>query len=175
MSSTPQTNDATPQDAAGGSAPLCGYASVIRAITTQVPFIDDLARKNSEALSFIPRPKLDHYARYGQIILGMENDQPCGFLVHGRGSAVMKVYQACVCYDARRWRHGFAMVEELKRRALRSGCAAIRLRCAADLEANAFWLACGFSLVAVEQGGKRRKRLINVYRMDLDVPRLFRA
>jgi hypothetical protein len=138
-------------------------------------FVDDLARKNSEALSYIPRPKLEHYDRSGQIIVELENGDPCGFLIHGRSPDVMKVYQACVCYDARRWQHGLRMVDELVRRATRSGCSAIRLRCAADLDANAFWTACGFNLVKVELGGVRRGRTINVYRMDLNVPRLFPA
>jgi hypothetical protein len=38
-------------------------------------YADDLARKNSEALSFIPRPMIERYAERGQLLLATENGE----------------------------------------------------------------------------------------------------
>jgi hypothetical protein len=57
-------------------------------MSERVRYAAALAAKNSEALSFIPLPKLEEYDRRGQLLLEMENDEACGFLVYGAGFPV---------------------------------------------------------------------------------------
>lgn len=123
-----------------------------------VRYADDLARKNSEALSFIPRPMLERYAERGQLMLAYENDDPCGFVVHGAGWPQLRIYQACIQYDARRREHGMALVAELAAKARLRGCHDIRLWCADDLDSNSFWSAAGFERCGERAGGARRGR-----------------
>lgn len=133
-------------------------------MTKIVRFCNDLAKKNSEALSFIPYPKLEHYAEVGQIFTARENDELCGFLVFGNGWPRMRVYQACIQYDARRREHGFTMVQRLIQAAEHRGCEGISLRCAEELEANEFWRQCGFYPVAfINRNNRRNRRLIEWY------------
>jgi hypothetical protein len=48
-----------------------------------------------------------------------------------------------------------------------SGSQEIALRCGSDIAANGFWRAMGFECIAVTQGGARRMRDINAWRLVL--------
>ena len=133
-----------------------------------VTYADHLAKKNVEALSFLPRPRLLEYAVRGQLMVETENGDPCGFLVYGLGWPYMKVYQAAVEYDARRHEHGLALVGRLIQKARQRGCHAISLWCADDLAANAFWEAAGFAFAGKRQGGTRRGRQHNRWMLVVD-------
>ena len=135
-----------------------------------VKYADDLARKNSEALSFIPRPKLEWYAERGRLMLAMENDDPCGFLIHGDNGSAMKIYQACVQYDARRREHGLELVSRLVKKATARQATSISLWCADDLEANDFWRQAGFQFAGQREGGERRGRIHNRWILHLETP-----
>lgn len=135
-------------------------------------YIDGLARRNSEALSFIPLPRLEDYFLRGQILLERENGEPCGYLVHGNHPEVCRIYQACIQYDARRRDHGLALVRRLVLKADRMGCRAVSLWCADDLEANAFWKAAGFTFCGQREGGRRRGRKHNHWVLWLKPPEL---
>ena len=134
-----------------GSRPLREYLG----------FVDDLAHKNSEALSFIPRPMLERYAEAGQVMLAKENGEPCGFLIHGNGARWCRIYQACIQYDARYREHGLSLVRALIEKATRQGFEAISLWCASDLDSNKFWQEAGFSFAGCRAGGQRRGRQHN--------------
>jgi len=127
-----------------------------------VRYAVDLAKKNSDAVSFIPTPRLEEYQRRGQILFARENGDLSGFLVFGAGYPTLKVYQACVQYDARRRKSGLEMIDRLKEIARREG-RDISLWCAQDLEANEFWNAAGFNLIGERQGGVRRGRKHNAW------------
>lgn len=42
-----------------------------------IKYIDNLAHKNSEALSFIPLPKIESYIKVGQVLIEKENGDLC--------------------------------------------------------------------------------------------------
>lgn len=145
-------------------------------VALAVRYADDLARKNSEALSFIPAPRIEEYAREGQLWVATENDEPCGFLIFGDGWPQTRIYQACIQYDARRREHGMALVAALSARATAMGCTDIRLWCADDLDSNEFWRSAGFQYCASRRGGRRRGRKHNLWALRLHVlPHLSRA
>lgn len=124
-------------------------------------YIEDLARSNYEAIGFIPRPRLEEYAARGQILMAEENDESAGFLVFGAGWPTLRIYQACVQYDARRREHGADLVGRLVAEAQKRGCHLISLWCADDLPANEFWEAVGFRRIGTRPGGAARGRLHN--------------
>jgi hypothetical protein len=136
-----------------------------------VRFAVDLAKKNSEALSFIPTPRIEEYHAAGQLLLATENGEPCGFLIYGAGWPMLKIYQACVQYDARRRNAGLEMVGRLERIA-QADQRDISLWCADDLEANDFWRAAGFKLVGQREGGRRRGRKHNAWVKAVAAPSL---
>ncbi|MDD3530475.1 MAG: GNAT family N-acetyltransferase [Gallionellaceae bacterium] len=134
-------------------------------------FIADLMRANSDALGFIPSTHLEHYfLKRGQtIIQSNTRGRPIGYILHGppTWAQPLKCYQCCIDIDHRRRRHATAAVATLIRRARNAGAPAIELRCASDLEAHDFWLACGFQPIHVSPGGARRGRSIITYRLHL--------
>lgn len=132
-----------------------------------VRYADDLARKNSEALSFIPTPKIAEYAERDQLVIATENDEPCGFLIYGAGWPQTRIYQACIQYDARRREHGMALVAQVAAQARTAGCSDVRLWCADDLDSNEFWRSSGFEYVASRRGGRRRGRTHNLWVLRL--------
>ena len=136
-------------------------------LSTLVDYCVQLHRANTNTLGFIPRPRLEQYAHAGQILLETENGDPCGFLVYGAGYPTLRVYQACIQYDARRRRHGFNLVKRLIQVGIARNAEGIALRCADGLEANDFWAAAGFIHVATTAGGKRRNRNIRAWYMPL--------
>lgn len=142
------------------------------AASDAVRYAVDLAKKNSEALSFIPAPRLEQYHATGRLLLATENDEPCGFLVYGAGWPVLKVYQACIQYDARRRRAGLDLVQRLTEIAARSH-RDISLWCADDLASNDFWQAAGFTLIGKREGGQRRGRMHNGWFLSVSAPSLF--
>lgn len=121
-------------------------------------FVCDLMRANYEAVGFLPRPRVEDYVARQQVLVSSEGGELCGYVILGGGWPILKVYQTCVHFDARRLDHASALISRLEEEAFRRGCTSISLWCASDLEANAFWRAAGFFDVARRSGGVRRAR-----------------
>lgn len=126
--------------------------------TITLDYIVDLSRKNSEAIGFIPRPKLEKYIESSQVAVELENGDPCGFLVWGSGWPILRIYQTCIQYDARKLEHGAALVAKIESVAAKRGCSAVSLWCASDLDANSFWSAMGYRMAGEKNGGSKRGR-----------------
>jgi hypothetical protein len=135
-------------------------------------FVRSLMEKNYEAVGFLPMPRLEEYAERGQILTTTENGDLCGYLVWGNRWPRLRVYQACVCYDARRREHGLAMVRDLLRIATESNCDMVSLWCADDLEANSFWQTAGFRFGGQRSGGHKRGRKHNLWVITLETRQL---
>jgi GNAT superfamily N-acetyltransferase len=135
-------------------------------------YAEHLARRDYEAVGFIPRPRLDWYAERGQILVEQENGDPCGVLVFGNGWPTLRIYQAVVQYDARRREHGLRLVSQAIEEARKRGCHAIGLWCADDLDSNDFWQSAGFSFAGQRIGGRTRGRRHNRWVLPIDGPQL---
>lgn len=132
-------------------------------------YVMSLMRANRESVGGLPAPAVSERIQRGTLKLGEINGEPAGYLLYDYRDGVLRIPQACIQYDARRRKYGEALVADL----LRSYPEAeeIRLRCAADLEANLFWRDMGFTCVGTANGGRRRGRRINSWAMWLK-PRL---
>jgi hypothetical protein len=126
-------------------------------------------RSNRESVGGLPAPAVSERIGRGTLKLGELNGEPCGYLLYDYRDGILRIPQACIQYDARRRKYGVALVNELL--AEYPGADEIRLRCAADLEANLFWRDMGFACVGTTKGGSRRGRRINSWVMWL-TPRL---
>lgn len=128
--------------------------------TVDVGYVVSLSKRHADEIGFIPKPKLEQYAQNGQIWMQHENDEACGFLVWGNGWPILRVYQVCIQYDARRRENGFSLIRRLIKMADNLGYQAISCWVASDIEANSFWRACGFTAMGTKAGGKRRGRVL---------------
>jgi len=135
-------------------------------------YIDALQKKNAEQLSFYPKQVFEREKEKGRLFLGLLNGQPCGYIYVGAHSNTVKCHQVCIQYDARLHKYGAALVSALEDYANDGNATAISLRCGFDIDANKFWKALGYEVVAIVDGGVRRMRKINVWRKQL-LPELF--
>jgi hypothetical protein len=146
------------------TARICGDADF--------KFVMALQRANRESVGGLPGPAIRERIVRGAAVLGLLNGEPMGYLLRDVGQdGVLRIPQACIQYDARRRKYGEALVgvalagftgEE------------IRVRCAADLEANLFWRDLGFVCTSTIAGGRRRGRTLNLWQLWL-TPRLIAA
>jgi GNAT superfamily N-acetyltransferase len=137
-----------------------------------LPFILDLAKKDPDALGFVPREAVSEQIEGRQCVVAVANGDLVGYVLHGKGgTAVLPIVQAAVIPDARRERIASALVDRVKQRAGKLGCQEVGLACAADLVgALAFWRASGFRLIGSTQGGATRGRLLNVFKTHATDP-----
>lgn len=136
--------------------------SIVKAHPSLIQYVDSLQKKNAEALSFYPKCVFERESENGRIFLGLLNGDPCGYIYVGAVGLDVKCHQVCIQYDARRRLYGASLVQAMEDYA--QGCFSITLRCGFDLDANSFWSGLGYSCVAVQDGGIRRMRKINVWR-----------
>lgn len=141
-----------------------------------IDFVMGLMKQDYDALGFIPATRLQKYETDGQIIIQHDTrGKQAGYLIHGKPVAgqTLSIAQAVIEYDRRNHGFGEMSVKVLIERAKRANCAAIKLRCADDLAANAFWQSVGFEMTGVWHPANKRKRAINVYTLQF-WPLLFR-
>ncbi len=145
-------------------------------ITTRHPllikYVDQLQRKNAESLSFYPLQVFERESEKGRVLLGLLNNEPCGYIYVGATSLDMKVHQVCIQFDLRRKLYGAQLVGEVENIAVKGECRTITLRCGFDLEANTFWDELGYRCIRIVDGGVRRMRKINIWRKWLQAPLL---
>ena len=127
-------------------------------------WIVGLVKVHDAAVGFIPEPTVKRqYIQRGRYVLQHnEGGQRVGYLLHGAmhcGRPVV-VSQTVIDYDYTLRGYGQAVVHELIQRAEGAGATAIRVRCATDLDALAFWQSIGFTLRDTVPGGNARNRQI---------------
>lgn len=145
---------------------------VVREHPDMLLYIDQLQKKNAEALSFYPRQVFEREKENGRLFLSLLNGQPCGYIYVGAPEGDLKCHQVCIEYEARRRMYGAMLVVVMEDFAKANYCHTITLRCGFDLEANEFWKSLGYGVVAHRTGGIRRQRTINVWKKQLEA-RLF--
>lgn len=140
---------------------------IVKVHPFMIAYVDKLQKKNAEALSFYPKSVFERESEKGRIFLGLLNGEPCGYLYVGAATSDVKCHQVCIEYDARRKLYGASLVQAMEEYATVGGAYTITLRCGFDLDANRFWSELGYQCVAVQDGGIRRMRKINVWRKSL--------
>jgi len=127
-------------------------------------FICALLRQNTDALGFIPRPTIEHRFVPRNLYILQRNRfrKPIGYLLHGpvHTDGRLFIHQTCIDLDRRNRGFGRQALRTLIDRAARNGANRITLRCAADLDAVAFWAQSGFLRTHITTGGARRNRTI---------------
>lgn len=143
-----------------------------------VRYCDHLQRKLREEVGYIHMPALTKYVHAGRVFPSYQNGDLCGYLLfndfpttdprtHSVLPGTTRIYQAAIQYDAQRRHHGLALVDRLIERASAARYHYIDCYVTDSIPANDFWTSIGFQLIGTRPGGKRRKRILNHYRMTL--------
>jgi GNAT superfamily N-acetyltransferase len=131
-------------------------------------YVEALQAKHGHELGFLPRAVFQREKEEGRLFLGLLNGEPCGYILVGTGyKGVLRRWQVCIQYDARRRLYGAMLVAKAEEFGLEKGCTLSVVRCASDLEANKFWESLGYVLVGTEKGGRTRGRLIYIWEKPL--------
>ena len=136
--------------------------------------IRKLADANKDALGFLPASVYRESAMKGDLWVAVDRARKmCGYLLFGGRFPRLRVSQIFVRPEFRRSGTARTLLEELRDYGERHNCLTITARVARELEANRFWEACGF-FVTDRIPGEAKKRPLNKYTLELDVPSLYR-
>ena len=138
---------------------------------SDLKYVIALQKKHTGELGFLPAGALSAYVQMSQLLIAHENDEPCGYVV-GRKQLrydprIAPITQACIQFDAQRRHHGFALVCRVCTDAILRHQELVQCWCAADIEANSFWEAAGFTEICEEERGNTRKRKLKLWRKPL--------
>lgn len=148
--------------------PIVVRMSIELANPTAFKYIVALAKKHATELGFIPAAAMENYLHRGRITLARENDDPCGFFLVGKlGVPQLRIFQACVQYDARGLKHGLLLLSDLITKAADSGTEFLSLHCRDGLESNGFWSACGFHLAEISAVGTSRRKVVHTWHLRI--------
>lgn len=141
-----------------------------RATPADISFMVHLQKTNSDAIGFVSRLALREHVDYAHVLVALERGQHAAFLLHGAYHRThVKIFQACVEYDLRRFHIGWSLVKQLGQEASPHS-ASLYCEVRDTLPARNFWLACGFRLTGGHPGGKRRASWIDHWKLRLPLP-----
>ena len=136
-------------------------------------YIARLMKDNSDALGFMPEAGIRRHVAGGCYLVASDHcGRPVGFLMHTplKRGRLVRVSMQCVEKCQRSKGYGSRLWQAFAEQAADAQCLGITLKCAADLAANAFWVAQGLELVVVQHRENRRARAVNVYYLGLRPP-----
>jgi N-acetylglutamate synthase-like GNAT family acetyltransferase len=131
-------------------------------------YVVHLSDAMPEMLGFLPVSALTHQLETQRVIMAEHEGQPCGYISRGPWKPETKIYQTAIEFELWREKHGDELVNELVRQAERHRVERITLHCAADLHANKFWAAMGFTKIGERIKSKHKRRIQNQWELRLD-------
>jgi hypothetical protein len=142
--------------------------SIHKATAADLSYVIDLSKRHATELGFIPRAAVVNYLERDRVTLARENNDPAGFFLVGKlGVPQLRIFQACVQYDARGLNHGIALLSDLITKAAFSGTEFLSLHCRDGLESNGFWSACGFTSGGLILGGQARRKIVHNWELRI--------
>lgn len=129
-------------------------------------FVEDLRSREAYCLGFIPASSYPAAIARHRLIVALENDEPCGFVLWAKRKTKLRFHQTAVVAELRRLKHATDIVTAALNTVEGRTSRSIGLRVARDLPANAFWQSIGFRIVATQPGGKTWGRTINIYELN---------
>lgn len=155
-----------------------------------IPYINDLSKKESKSLGFIP--KVAYEAAITGVKTGKRWSDVCndrlwicenngdlvGFVLASFGFPLARerrgtIAQICIQQDARKFDRGRNLLANVIGYATKIGCHDFGCGCAEDLESNLFWSMMGWERVGQRKGishtntwKQTSKRVINLYHFN---------
>ena len=142
-----------------------------------LPTVDDLMKKNSRSLGFLPEEALGDYVRKDGV-LGAKNEhgELIGYLLFSSYPHYIRIAHLCVAEQFRNQGIARGLIDELKKSV--STQKVIRLNCRRDYAAHHLWPKLGFVALDEMPGRSIEKHLLTRWCLNLapdDQLNLFRA
>ena len=139
-------------------------------VAAYVSEVSSVADRNKKAFGFTPFSAYEDMASKGQLWVAINpQNELKGYLMFGGSIPTLRVFQVYACPTTKGHGVGKLLINELKEYARGEHYHSISARVAADLPANNFWEAVGFTIYQQVKGGKTTKRTINVRGFSLEV------
>ena len=154
---------------------LDAKVSVLKIV--DVDAVDDLMKRNSSTLGFLPRAALEDHLQKGWV-LGAKNreGQLTGYLMYAANRDRFRIAHLCVSEASRGRGVARRLLEALKSSAVTQKL--ITLRCRNDYSVNEMWPKLGFVPIAESPGRSKEGSLLTLWRLQLVLDNqldLFRA
>lgn len=153
--------------------------SVRTATRSDLPFIDQLQKKFSNNVGFLPGPALVAYVDRFSVLIALDSNTQVGYLL-GRPALhwqplLRPIYQLCVEPIAQGHHHAIGLITAWQNLAKLSGQVGVQANCANHIPANTFWPAQGYKFICHLTPTNARSRDIIVWRKPLAraLPRWF--
>jgi len=129
-------------------------------------FVGSAARTDGHSIGFLPFQAYEEAHAQRRLVTLTRNSDRVGFLLFSiNAQRECRILQIWVRTDARLILHGRLLVDFVNDRAAwPAGCWTMRLWCAEDLAANAFWQALGFLSDSWRWGPAKRARRHRLWR-----------
>lgn len=136
---------------------------------TRLKNVGLLMRSNSNQIGFIPISRIEQQERRGLVFHQYDNETWMGYLVVGniKAGGTTHIWQECIDKTARGYGSGTRLFFQLLKKCKENYVSQIVLRCREDLESNMFWRAMGFEFVKSVNVNNARRKLINIYRLEI--------
>lgn len=136
---------------------------------TRLKNVELLMRSNSNQIGFIPMSRIEEQEKRGFVFHQYDNGTWMGYLIVGniKAGATTHIWQECIDKTAMGYGSGTRLFFQLLERCKDNYVHQIVLRCREDLESNLFWKAMGFEFVKAINENNARRKLINIYRLEI--------
>ncbi len=140
---------------------------ILRLTSDDLDAVDDLMKRNSRTLGFLPTEALTDYLHKG-CVLGAKvgRDSLIGYLLYASSQSRFRVVQLCVSQEFRGRSVANRLLEELKQVATTQS--AITLSCRRDFPAHYMWPKLGFVAIGEKPGRSEARHLLTLWHLTLN-------
>ena len=128
--------------------------------------VDDLMKRDSRTLGFLPTEALIDYLRRGRVLgAKTECDRLIGYLLYAPSHSRLRIVQLCVSAEFRGRGIASRLLEELK--GVATTQSSITLSCRRDFPAHHLWPKLGFVTVGEKPGRSVARHPLNLWHLTL--------
>ena len=139
--------------------------------------VDELMKRYSQWLGFLPRKALQNYLEKGTVLGAKTDDgQLVGYLLYADRYDYFRITHLCVLEEYQRQGIAKRLVNDLKR--IADTQKVIKLNCRRDFPAHDLWQKLGFVALGEKPGKSKEGRLLTIWHCTLasdDQLQLFQA
>ena len=150
---------------------------ILKLTSDSLEAVDELMKRNSRTLGFLPREALQSYLEKNSVIGAIsDDDKLVGYLLFGANSDYFRITHLCVAEEYRGQGIARKLVNELMEST--STQKAIKLNCRRDYPVNNLWPRLGFVAVGEKRSRAREEHVLTRWQLILasdDQLQLFQA
>ena len=135
-------------------------------LPADISAVDDLMKRNSQTLGFLPTEALNDYLHKGRVLgAKSEGDKLIAYLLYAPRQSSFHIFQLCVSQESKGQGIARKLLEELKGAATTQS--AITLNCRRDFAAHQMWPRLGFVPIGEKPGRSAAQLPLTMWHLTL--------